>query len=131
MLYLNQLNAVGREKISQFRNNIEQLTDFADRERDRRKKNDYLQEIENYKSQLSTTISAFRKANVTSVCAVEKRTRDELLYSTPEQQSLLRKRRDKTNAIKSSNQLTDRLLDISKHLAETAQRSGETLGTLS
>lgn len=47
-----------------------------------------------------------------------------------EQADNLRKRRDKQQLANMSNQVTDKLLSISRHLAETNQRSADTLETL-
>ncbi|OXU16801.1 hypothetical protein TSAR_011218 [Trichomalopsis sarcophagae] len=127
---LNDLNADGREKIAKLRNNIEKLRFLAERERETTRKADLLSHIDNYKGQLTTAITAFRKANVFSACAIDKKAREELLPTSASEQSLLRKRRDKQGAANVSSQITNHLLDISKYLAETSQRSAETLDTL-
>lgn len=128
--FLNELNADGRAKIATLKSNIEHLTEIAECERNKHKRDELLADIDNYKGQLATTTAAFRKANVVSACAIDKMSRDELLTISPEQQDIVRKRRDKYGAVSASSNITERLLDISKHLAETTQRSADTLDTL-
>jgi protein transport protein SEC20 len=65
---------------------------------------------------------------VDSAWAIDKLSRENLFSNN--QQNLLRKRKDQIGALKISSQITDKLLDISKYLAETTQRSAETLDTL-
>ena len=77
-----------------------------------------------------TATVAFRKAIVASSCAIDKMSREELLSVPPEQQNQLRKRKDKQSAANMSSQVTEKLLYISKHLAETTERSAETIDTL-
>lgn len=48
-----------------------------------------------------------------------------------EQQAALRRRHDRQSIANSSSHLSDKLLSISRHLAETTQRSADTLDTLS
>ncbi|XP_058797950.1 vesicle transport protein SEC20 [Phymastichus coffea] len=128
--YLNELNGDGRALITTLRNNIDRLIDIVERERAKHKKAELLSVIENYRSQLNTAMAAFRKANFVSSCAIDRLARDELLSAPSEKQNLLRKRKDRDSLAKTSHNLTDRLLDISRHLAETNQRSAETLDTL-
>lgn len=75
-------------------------------------------------------MAAFRKENVRSACAIDKQAREELMPASADEQNLLRKRRDKQGAANVSSQITNHLLDVSKYLAETSQRSSETLDTL-
>lgn len=128
--YLNELNADGRALISTLKNNIEQLTDLAERERDKQKKAELLSDIENYRGQLTTAMTAFRKANFVSSCAIDKMAREELLSTSSEEQSFLRKRKDKASLAKASNNVTDKLLEISRNLAETTQKSAGALDVL-
>ncbi|KAJ8686214.1 hypothetical protein QAD02_022008 [Eretmocerus hayati] len=128
--YLNELNADGRTKIAVLRKSIEKLVDIADCERNRSKRDEMLADIDNFKGQLSTAMAAFRKANIASACAIDKMSREDLLTLTTDRENSLRKRKDKQNAANTSSRITDKLLDISRHLAETTQRSAETLDNL-
>ncbi|KAL7302244.1 hypothetical protein TKK_0004915 [Trichogramma kaykai] len=127
---LNDLNAVGREKIAKLRENIELLERITERQRDAKKKESYLAEIKNYRAQFTKMMIAFRRANVDSANAIEKLSREVLFNGSSEQHSILKKRRDAKSAMQASNKLTERLLYISKSLAETAQRSDIALDTL-
>lgn len=74
----------------------------------------------------------FKKANVKSMLAFEKKAKEELLKSniTGEQALRNRKKRDKESMANMSSQVTDQLLSISRQLAETTERSAKTLETL-
>lgn len=103
---------------------------LADLERNKSKKTEMLSSIDNHKGQLSAAITAFRKANVASACAIDKMSRESLLSLSTEEQNLIRQRRDKYSAASKSNQITERLLEISKYLSDTTQLSENTLDTL-
>lgn len=73
----------------------------------------------------------FKKANVKSMLAFEKASKEELLQSTTGEGSVRnRKNRDKESMANMSSQVTDQLLSISRQLAETTDRSAKTLETL-
>lgn len=127
---LHELNAEGREKIATLKSSIDALAALADTEITEKKKTDLLLEVEQYKEQLHTSLAAFRKANVVSAFVIGKLAREDLLLMSEEQQNALRKRRDKQSIANASNHLSDKLLSISRHLAETTQRSADTLDTL-
>ncbi|XP_076751865.1 vesicle transport protein Sec20 [Xylocopa sonorina] len=127
---LNELNAEGRAKIATLKSSIDKLTSIAEREPSEKKKAELLAEIDTYKQQLNTSFAAFRKANVISVCVIDKLAKEELLSVSEEQQAAIRRRRDKQSLANTSSELSDKLLSISRHLAETTQRSADTLDTL-
>nr|XP_034172955.1 vesicle transport protein SEC20 [Osmia lignaria]XP_034172957.1 vesicle transport protein SEC20 [Osmia lignaria]XP_034172958.1 vesicle transport protein SEC20 [Osmia lignaria]XP_034172959.1 vesicle transport protein SEC20 [Osmia lignaria]XP_034172960.1 vesicle transport protein SEC20 [Osmia lignaria] len=127
---LNELNAEGRGKIAALKSSIDKITLAAEKELSKKKKAELLAEIDTYKQQLNTSLAAFRKANVVSVCVIDKLAKEELLSMPEEQQAALRRRHDKQSIANSSSQLSDKLLSISRHLAETTQRSADTLDTL-
>ncbi|XP_076245315.1 vesicle transport protein Sec20 [Calliopsis andreniformis] len=127
---LNELNAEGRAKIAALRLAIDKLASQAERELSEKKKAELLAEVDTSTQQLNTALAAFRKANVVSMCVIDKLAKEELLSMPEEQQAIIRKRRDKQSIANTSNQLSDKLLSISKHLAETTQRSADTLDTL-
>nr|CAD7586444.1 unnamed protein product [Timema genevievae] len=58
------------------------------------------------------TLSAFRKANVACLLSIE------------------RQKKDKEGLVKISSNVTEQLLSISRHLADTTQRSADTLDSL-
>ncbi|KAG6797200.1 vesicle transport protein SEC20 isoform X1 [Apis mellifera caucasica] len=127
---LNELNAEGRAKIAILKSSIDKLASIAERELSDKKRIELLAEVDVYKQQLNTSLAAFRKANVVSVCVIDKLAKEELLSMPEEQQSAIRRRHDKKSLANTSNQLSDKLLSISRHLAETTQKSADTLDTL-
>ncbi|KOC68307.1 Vesicle transport protein SEC20 [Habropoda laboriosa] len=127
---LNELNAEGRAKIAALKSSIDKLASVAERESSEKKKAELLAEVDNYKQQLNVSLAAFRKANVVSVCVIDKLAKEELLSVPEEQQAVVRRRHDKKSIANSSSQLSDKLLSISRHLAETTQKSADTLDTL-
>lgn len=128
---LIELNAEGRAKIAALKTSIDKLASVAEREPSEKKKTDLLTQVDTYKQQLNTSLAAFRKANVVSVCVIDKLAKEELLSMPEEKQAAVRRKRDKQSLANTSNQLSDKLLSISRHLAETTQRSADTLDTLS
>ncbi|XP_011877946.1 PREDICTED: vesicle transport protein SEC20 [Vollenhovia emeryi] len=128
MLY--ELNAEGRAKIADLKLSIEHLASVAATEADGKKRAELLSAVDSYKDQLNTSLAAFRKANVISACVIDKRAREDLFSMPEEQQNALRRRHDKQSLTNASSQVTDKLLSISRHLAETTQRGADTLGTL-
>lgn len=127
---LNELNAEGRVKIAALKSLIDKITLAAEKELSKKRKTELLTEIDTYKQQLNTSLAAFRKANVVSVCVIDKLAKEELLSMPEEQQAALRRRRDRQSIANTSSQVSDKLLSIARHLAETTQRSADTLDTL-
>ncbi|XP_011267494.1 vesicle transport protein SEC20 [Camponotus floridanus] len=127
---LDELNAKGRNKIAVLKSSIERLASIVETELNERKKTELLLAVDSYKEQLNTSLAAFRRANVVSACVIDKLARENLFSMSEEQQNALRKRHNKQSLTNASNQVTDKLLSISRHLAETTQRSADTLDTL-
>ncbi|KYN01886.1 Vesicle transport protein SEC20 [Cyphomyrmex costatus] len=127
---LDELNAEGRAKIAVLKFSIEHLASVAETETDKTKRVELLSAVDGYKEQLNTSLAAFRKANVVSACVIDKLARENLFSMPEERQNALRRRHDKQSLTNVSSQLTDKLLSISRHLAETSQRSADTLDTL-
>ncbi|XP_074107922.1 vesicle transport protein Sec20 [Cotesia typhae] len=127
---LKDLNADGRTRIADLRNSIDKLVQLAETEINVKKKTELMQEVEKRKSQLVFALAAFKKANIVGACVIDKMAKDELMSTSEEQQRMLRKRRDKRGLADTASLATDRLLSISRTLAETSQRSADTLDTL-
>ncbi|OAD59020.1 Vesicle transport protein SEC20 [Eufriesea mexicana] len=127
---LNELNIEGRTKITALKTSIDNLASVAEREPSEKKKTELLAEVDTYKQQLNTSLAAFRKANIISVCVIDELAKEELLSMSEEHQAAARRRHDKHSLANTSSQLSDKLLSISRHLAETTQRSADTLDTL-
>ncbi|KAI4482497.1 hypothetical protein M0802_013652 [Mischocyttarus mexicanus] len=127
---LNELNTEGREKITALKSSIDKLNSLAEIKVNEKERTELLTEIETYRCQLTASLKTFRKANVISACVIDKLSREDLLSISEEQQNALRRRRDKQGLASASSQVTDKLLSISRHLAETTQKSADTLDTL-
>lgn len=130
MEMLDQLNAEGRAKIAVLKLSLERLASIAETEVDEKKRAELLSTVNSYKEQLNTSLAAFRKANVVSACVIDKLAREDLFSMSEERQNALRRRHDKQSLTNASSQVTEKLLSISRHLAETTQRSADTLDTL-
>lgn len=123
---LNELNASGRSKLSHLREMIDDLESYGKERFD----SDVMEEARNYREQYYNTFSMFRKANVNCMLAIEKASKEEL-FKTDETNSVRQRiKKDKANMVKMSSGITDQLLSISRHLADTTQLSADTLQTL-
>ncbi|XP_031839384.1 vesicle transport protein Sec20 [Nomia melanderi] len=127
---LMDLNKEGRAKLESLHSSISKLESLADTELVEKKKTDLQAEINTYKQQSKNSLTAFRKANIVSMCVIDKLSKEELLSMPEEYQAAVRKRHDRRSLANASSQLSDKLLSISRHLAETTQRSADTLDTL-
>ncbi|KAK7868203.1 hypothetical protein R5R35_000609 [Gryllus longicercus] len=128
---LNEMNSEGRGKIAALRKHIDRLEILAKEQDTENTKSQLLAEVENYRQQLTSTLSAFRKANVACILNIEKSNKQELFDINMDEANLRhRQRKDKEGLVKMSSDVTEQLLSISRHLSETTQRSADTLGTL-
>ncbi|XP_066904705.1 vesicle transport protein SEC20 isoform X2 [Halyomorpha halys] len=123
---LNELNASGRSKLSYLREMIDELESYGKETFD----NDLMEEARNYREQYYNTFSMFRKANVNCMLAIEKANKEELFKMDESSTVRQRIKKDKANMVKMSSNVTDQLLSISRHLADTTQLSADTLQTL-
>ncbi|XP_070503684.1 vesicle transport protein SEC20 [Chironomus tepperi] len=121
---LELLNEAGRTKLAQLRKCIEKLDDWAKDENDITLSN----EVDAYREQFSKTLQAFRKANISTMLEIEKGEKAELFTMKPE--SELRQRFGTSGLISQQETVTDRMLSISRNLAETTQKSANTLESL-
>lgn len=128
---LNELNAEGRLKLAELRKLIGRLESLGKECPSLSERNEILQEVQSSREQLTSTLGVFRKANVACMLAIEKSDK-ERLFNEKDEDTLLRHRqkKDKTSLVKMSSSITDQLLSISRHLADTTQRSSDTLDTL-
>lgn len=109
--------------MSQLRKCIERLDDWARDENDPNLSRD----VDSYREQFSRTLQAFRKANISTMLEIEKSDKAELFTMTPEAEL---RQRNKTTLISQQESVTERMLSISKNLAETTQKSAATLDSL-
>ncbi|XP_026742783.1 vesicle transport protein SEC20 [Trichoplusia ni] len=126
---LNKLNEKGRAAISVLRDDLESLELYGKDVGNIK----YGSEVESQRHQLACLLKEFKDANITSMFAIEKAQREDLLKSGEGDESGLRKRNtkvDRDGLLKMSSGVTEQLLSISRQLADTAQRSQDTLDSL-
>lgn len=120
---LETLNEAGRSKLAQLRKCIEKLDDWAKDENSSQMSKD----VDSYREQFAKTLQAFRKANISTMLEIEKSDRTELFTPSPDSEM---RQRNVTGLISHQESVTERMLSISRHLAETTQKSATTLDTL-
>jgi len=90
--------------------------------------------VDDHRDQFSKTLQAFRKANVSTMLEIEKANREELMAITGEselrQRTTTRARHNQGSLVSQENDVTEKMLAISRHLSETTQKSAITLETL-
>ncbi|XP_023305411.2 vesicle transport protein SEC20 [Lucilia cuprina] len=139
---LEALNEAGRAKLAALRKNIDRLNDWARDTGDPA----LSKEVDTQREQFSKVLQAFRKANVATMLEIEKANREELMAITGETD--LRQRHNATDGsgarsgggtatrhnrgslVSQENNVTEKMLAISRHLSETTQKSAITLETL-
>lgn len=141
---MEALNEAGRAKLAALRKNIDRLNDWA------RDTGDpgLSKEVDTQREQFSKVLQAFRKANVATMLEIEKANREELMAITGETD--LRQRHNaaggtgrgggggggtatqhnRGSLVSQENNVTEKMLAISRHLSETTQKSATTLETL-
>ncbi|KAI5638510.1 sec20 domain-containing protein [Phthorimaea operculella] len=125
---LNELNEKGRQKLSQLREEMDNLEVYCKESGEKM----YLLELQVQRQQMSGLLKEFRDANISSMFAIEKRQREELLKPSDQDESGVRNRKkvDRDGILKMSSGVTEQLLQISRQLADTTQRSADTLDSL-
>ncbi|XP_036323600.1 vesicle transport protein SEC20 [Rhagoletis pomonella] len=128
---LEALNEAGRAKLAALRKSIQHLDDWARDTGDA----ELNKEVDSHRDQFSQTLQAFRKANIATRIEIEKANREELMAITGE--SDLRQRstaagshHNRGSLVSQENNVTEKMLAISRHLSETTQKSAITLETL-
>ncbi|KAJ8867395.1 hypothetical protein PR048_031196 [Dryococelus australis] len=128
---LNDLNSEGRAKLAALRQQINQLEVLAGEEDKPADRSALLEEVVGHRQQLTSSYAAFRKANVSCLLNLDRADKEELMDAVGDDVALrYRQRRDKEGLLKTSSNVTDQLLSISKNLAETTHRSAGTLDSL-
>lgn len=126
---LNKLNEKGRSLISLMRDEMESLELYGKDIGDMK----FAMELDTQRLQLAGLLKEFKDANISSLFAIEKAQRDELLKTPEGDPTNLRNRKNKVDRdglLKMSSGVTEQLLSISRQLADTAQRSQDTLDSL-
>ncbi|XP_049867004.1 vesicle transport protein SEC20-like [Pectinophora gossypiella] len=125
---LNELNEKGRAKINLLRDELENLELYGRESGDQK----YAVELESQRHLLAGLLKEFKDANISSMFAIEKKQRQELLKPAESEDSNVRNRKkvDRDGLLQMSTGVTDQLLSISRQLADTTQRSQHTLDSL-
>ncbi|CAB3378839.1 Hypothetical predicted protein [Cloeon dipterum] len=128
---LDAISLEVRTRIAALRKHIQELEGLADEldvEKDRLQ---LLEESKSHRQMLTSSQTAFRNATVACQHVIDK-TNQEQLFSSDKEPMSARKRlnKDKQSMANASANVTDHLLSISRHLAETNQRSADTLENL-
>ncbi|XP_055384922.1 vesicle transport protein SEC20 [Condylostylus longicornis] len=129
---LEALNEAGRLKLSALRKCIERLDDVSKDEGSA----ELSKEVDLHREQFSKTLQAFRKANVAAMMEIKKASREELFSLTGN--SELRQRTEmgtgsqhnRLGLVAQQDNVTEKMLSITRHLSETTQKSAATLDTL-
>lgn len=114
------------------RKNIDRLNDWARDTCDPA----LSKEVDTQREQFSKVLQAFRKANVSTMLEIEKANREELMAITGETDLRQRHtagtstRHNRGSLVSQENNVTEKMLAISRHLSETTQKSAITLETL-
>lgn len=74
------------------------------------------------KKHVFSSMDAFKKANLKAMLTIEKQSKEELLKNVKENEVRQRQKRDKESMVKTSSKVTEQLLNISKHLANTTHQ---------
>lgn len=127
------LNEAGRSRLAAIRKNIERLNDWVQCGVD---DDNLFQELSNQRKSYEHLQQTFRKANMQTMLDIEKKNRQELLEMKADQNLIYAPR--PTNGSysnynrlwKQENDITQKMLAISKNLSETTQKSALTLDTL-
>ncbi|XP_076279154.1 vesicle transport protein Sec20 [Lasioglossum baleicum] len=127
---LHDLNDEGRVKLEALQSSLSKLESLAERELKEKKKAELQAEIDTYRQQLKNSLTAFCKANIFSKFVIDKLSKEELLSMPEEQQAAVRRKHDRRSLANTSSQLSEKLLSISRCLAETTQRTADALDTL-
>ncbi|KAG8224246.1 hypothetical protein J437_LFUL001625 [Ladona fulva] len=134
---LNELNAEIRAKLDSLRSRLDEFELIAKEKDKETEKIELLKQLNSHRQQLTrvgfykviVTLKEFRKANIACQLEIEKKNK-ELLFEGSSGSAVTRRVKDKENLTKYSSEVTENLLSISRHLAETTQRSANTLETL-
>ncbi|XP_049867002.1 vesicle transport protein SEC20-like [Pectinophora gossypiella] len=127
---LSELNERGRMMINLFRDELESLELYAKETGDQAYT---VMEIESQRHQLAGLLKEFKSANISSMFAIEKKQRQDLLKANDSEEFSIRNRNkkvDRDGLLKMSSGVTEQLLSISRQLADTTHRSQITLDNL-
>ncbi|KAG9346855.1 hypothetical protein JZ751_007204 [Albula glossodonta] len=125
---LIDLNSKVKEKFGQLRlqiQNLEQMAKEQDKEAD---KLAILGETEGHRKQMLSNQTAWRKANLACKLSIDKLEKDELLQGGDA--SIRQRKTTKESLARTSSDITESLMSVSRMMAQQVQQSEETISSL-
>ncbi|XP_064630978.1 vesicle transport protein SEC20-like [Lineus longissimus] len=126
---LEDLNSDAREIIQAVKNRIDDLDNLAREQEKETDKIAILKTVENYRKQLSSTQQSLRKAVITSQMTIDRKEK-EILLNGGTSDLKKRKKSSKEALAKTSGNITDNLLNISRMMSASVKQSEQTMGNL-
>jgi len=127
---IDEQNALVRSQMEVMRGNLGRLEVLARETLDLATSHRLLDTVERHREQLTACQRQFRLANVKAMTALETQSSRELFKGSTENKEGLRQRRDKEQMVSDYSNVTNNLLAISRQLADTVERSKQTVGSL-
>merc|ERR1719412_2805988 len=112
------------------RGNLGRLEVLARETLDMEESQAILEIVEKHREQLSACQRQFRLANVKAMTALETKSSRDLFKSSSQGESGVRNRRDKEQMVTDYSNVTNSLMAISRQLADTVERSKQTVTSL-
>jgi len=130
---MEQLNSDIRNYLEKMKRTLDRLRHLAERQSSSESRKMLLSDVDKYADQLAACHRSFRQANLRCIGELERKGREDLFTNDTEDHEGIRKRqkqKEKEGLVTQSGKATDNLASISRQLAETVERSAETVGTL-
>merc|ERR1719410_2094241 len=112
------------------RGNISKLDTLGRETLDLEESQAILQIVEKHREQLTACQRQFRLANVKAMTGLETKSSRDLFKSSSEGETTVRNRRDKEQMVTDYSNVTNSLMAISRQLADTVERSKQTVTSL-
>ncbi|CAH1784628.1 unnamed protein product, partial [Owenia fusiformis] len=125
---LEGFNLEASQKIQNLKNRIQDLERLAKEQDKETDKIAIIKDAENYKKQLTSTHQSLRRANIACQIAIEKKEKEQLFDGGT--QARRRLRSNKETIAKTTSNITESLMAVSRTLSEEVQRSDHTMSTL-
>ncbi|CAN9501405.1 unnamed protein product [Ophioblennius macclurei] len=126
---LMELNSQVKEKFQQLRIRIQDLEQMAQEQDSELDRLAIQAETESQRRQMLSNQTAWRKANLACMLAIDNMEKDELLHRG-ENHRTKQKKATKESLVETSSNITDSLMSISRMMAEQVKQSEDAIGTL-
>jgi len=127
---VDQLNSVVRAEMDKFRSNLGKLELVALEAQDLEEGERLGDLAARHSSQLTACQAQFRQSNVKVMADLERESASQLFSNNQLGSAGVRQRRDKEQLVSEHGSITQNLQAISRQLAETVERSRDTVGNL-